>query len=150
MTRKKQKERGLAGAIARGHAAREAWVRDGVLVSREQFAERWGVSVEELAQTVARGELFELEVHGQVWLPAVLLEAPREAVVKVNRALAEAGTDASGAFVFWHRRHGSLGGRGLVQALSMGFDAAQVIGPSQPNFEPANPKSAGMERSKRR
>lgn len=99
---------------------------------------------------VAKGELFELEVLGQMWLPAVFLEVPREAVAEVNRALTRAGVDAADAFVLWHRRHGSLGGRDLVQALSMGIDAAQVMGPSLPNFEPANPKSAGMERSKRR
>lgn len=118
MTRKKQEERGLARAIARGRDAREAWVRDGILVSREQFAERWGVSVEELAQMVAKGELFELEVHGQMWLPAVFLEVPREAAVEINRALTEAGADASGAFVFWHRTHGALGGRALAPLLS--------------------------------
>lgn len=116
MTRKKQKECGLAGAIARGHAAREAWVRDGVLVSREQFAERWGVSVEVLAQMVTKGELLELEVHGQMWLPAVFLEVPREAAVEINRALTEAGADASGALVFWHRRHGALGGKTISEA----------------------------------
>lgn len=121
MTRKKQEERGLAGAIARGRAAREAWVRDGVLVSREQFAERWGVSVEELTQMVAKGELFELEVLGQMWLPAVLLEAPREAVAEVNRALAEESVDAATAFVFWHRSHPALGGRTVTQALKLGI-----------------------------
>lgn len=120
MTRKKQKERGLAGAIARGRAAREAWVRDGVLVSREQFAERWGISVEELAQMVAKGELFELEVNGQMWLPVVFLEVPREAVAEVNRALAETGMQAEVAFVFWHRTHGALGGRTIAASLNEG------------------------------
>lgn len=109
MTRKKQEERGLAGAIARGRDAREAWVRDGVLVSREQFAERWGISVEELTQMVAKGELFDLEVSGQMWLPAVFLEVPGEAVAEVNRALAEAGMQTEEAFVFWHRTRGALG-----------------------------------------
>jgi hypothetical protein len=117
MTRKKHGERGLAGAMARGREAREAWVREGVLVSREQFAERWGVSVEELAQMVAKGELFELEVLGQMWLPAVLLEVPRAVAVKVNLALTETGTDAAGALVFWHRRHGALRGMSVREAL---------------------------------
>lgn len=118
MTRKKQEKRGLAGAIARGRSAREAWVRDGVLVSREQFAERWGVSVEELAQMVAKGELFELEVHGQMWLPAVLLEVPKEAVAEVNRTLAEAGMAASESFVFWQRKLGALGGWAVVDSFT--------------------------------
>lgn len=117
MTRNKE-ERGLAGAIARGLEACEAWVRDGLLVSREQFAERWGVSVEELAQMVAKGELIELEVLDQMWLPAVFLEVPREAVAEVNRALTEAGADASGAFVFWHRTHGALGGQSAANSMT--------------------------------
>jgi hypothetical protein len=41
-------------------------------------------------------------------MPAVFLELPRNAVVDVNKALAEAGADASMAFVFWHRKHGTL------------------------------------------
>jgi len=126
MTRKKQEERGLAGAIARGRAAREAWVRDGVLVSREQFAERWGYSVEELTQLVAKGELFELEVNGQMWLPAAFLEVPREAVIEVNRALTEAGMDAAGALVIWHHKHGTLGGRTVAQALLYGATASEL------------------------
>ncbi|QIM52828.1 hypothetical protein [Hydrogenophaga crocea] len=120
MTRKDKEERGLAGAISRGRAAREAWVQDGVLVSREQFADRWGVSVEELAQMVAKGELFELEVQGQMWMPAVLLEVSKEAVVEVNRALTWAGVDAATALVFWHRRHGALGETTVVDALRTG------------------------------
>lgn len=117
MTRKKER-RGLAGAIERGKKAREGWIRDGLLVSREQFAERWGCSVEDLAQMVAKGGLFELEVLGQMWLPAVFLEVPRDAVLEVNRALADAGVEASEAFVFWHRKHGALGGSTLAQPLS--------------------------------
>ncbi|MBL0944547.1 MAG: hypothetical protein IBJ04_09505 [Hydrogenophaga sp.] len=130
MTRKDKEERGLAGAISRGRTAREAWVRDGILVSREQFAERWGVSVEEIAQMVAKGELFELEVLGRLWLPAVFLEVPREAVIKVNRTMAEAGVDASGALVLWHQKHGALGGLTLVQELvrSGSLDINAILG----------------------
>jgi len=106
--------KGLEGAIARGLAAKEAWVRDGLLVSREVLAQRWGVAVEEVAGMVARGELFELEVDLKPWVPAVFLGMPREAVVKVNLALAEAGVDSATAFVFWHRKHGALGGQTLL------------------------------------
>jgi DNA-binding transcriptional regulator YiaG len=52
-------ERGLTGASTRGGSVREAWVRAGILVSREHFAERLGISVQELARAVAKGELFE-------------------------------------------------------------------------------------------
>lgn len=120
---------GLVGAIARGIAAKEAWVRDGLLVSREQFAVRWSVPAEELAKMTANGELFELEVSGQKWLPAVLLEAPREAVVEVNKALAAARVDAASAFVFWHCKHGALGARTVVDAIrSLGspYEVAQL------------------------
>lgn len=126
MTRKKA-ERGLAGAIARGKKAREGWVRDGLLVSREQFAERWDCSAEELAQMVAKGGLFELEVQGQMWLPAVFLEVSRETVVEVNRALTEAGMDAAAAFMFWHRRHGALGGKAVAEALRYEGQTARVL-----------------------
>lgn len=132
MTRKKQKERGLAGAMARGRAACESWIRHGVLVSQEQFAESWGCSVEELAQLVAKRELFELEVQGQMWLPAVLLEVPKEAVFEVNRALTEAGIQAAESFVFWHRRHGAMGGKTVVQALLHGAAASELPYPIAP------------------
>lgn len=66
---------------------------------------------------VARGELFELEVGGQRWVPSVFLELSLDVVAQVNRALAEAGTDAAGAFVFWQRKHGALGGRAISELL---------------------------------
>lgn len=110
--------KGLQGAIARGRAAKEAWVRDGLLVSREVLARRWRVAVEEIAQMVARGELFELEVAGQQWVPAVFLEVPRDAVIEVNRALAAARVDAAEAFVLWHRKHGALAGRTTAELVA--------------------------------
>lgn len=90
--------KGLEGAVARGVAAKEAWVRDGLLVGRETVAQRWGISLEEVAEMAARGELFELEVNGQLWVPAVFLVLPRDVVAEVNRSLA--GVDAAVAFVF--------------------------------------------------
>lgn len=111
---------GLEGAHARGVAAREAWVRDGLLVSPETAAQRWGISGEDVAAMVARGELFELEVGGRLWMPAVFLELPRSVVADVNKALAEAGADAASAFVFWHRTHGALSGRSVVDRLHQG------------------------------
>lgn len=121
--------RGLEGAITRGAAAKEAWVRDGLLVSRETLAQRWGVSLENVAAMVERGELFELEAGGQKWVPAVFLELPRDVVTEVNQALTEAGADASVAFVFWHRKHGALSGRTVVDAIrSVGgpYEVAQL------------------------
>lgn len=109
--------KGLEGAIAKGVAAKEAWVRDGLLVSRELLPQRWDVSLEEIEAMVARGELFELKVGGHMRMPAVFLELPRDLVAEVNRALAEAGADAASAFVFWHRKHGALGGRTVVDAI---------------------------------
>ncbi len=118
---------GLEGAAARGVAAMEAWVRDGLLVSRETLAQRWGVSLEEVAAIVGRGELFELDVVGQPWVPAVFLELPRDVVTEVNRVLAEAGVDAATALVFWHRRHGALGGKTVAQAMQDGSCLAETI-----------------------
>lgn len=121
--------KGLEGAIARGAAAKEAWVRDGLLVSRESLAQRWGVSLEDVAAMVERGELFELEAVGQRWVPAVFLELPRDVVAEVNQALTEASADASVAFVFWHRKHGTLTGRTVVDAIrSVGgpYEVAQL------------------------
>lgn len=120
---------GLEGAVARGIAAKEAWVRDGLLVSRELLSQRWDVSLEEVEAMVARGELFELEVGGQMRMPTVFLELPRDLVAEANRALAEAGADAASAFVFWHRKHGALGGRTVVDAMqSLGgpYEVAQL------------------------
>lgn len=109
--------KGLEGAITRGVAAKEAWVRDGLLVGRETLAKSWGVSLKDVAAMVERGDLFELDVGGQPWVPAVFLELPWDIVAEVNRALAEAGADAATALVFWHRKHGALGGMTAVQAL---------------------------------
>lgn len=107
--------KGLKASEARGLVAKEAWVQDGLLVRREKLAQRWGVSLEEIAAMVARGELFELEVSGQLWMPAVNLELPRDVVAEINRVLS--GVDAATAFVFWHRRHGALGGSTVAEAL---------------------------------
>lgn len=109
--------RGLEGAKARGAAAKEAWVRDGLLVSREVAAQRWGVSLEEIAAMFERGELFELEADGKMWVPAVFLELPRDVVAEVNRALAGAGADPSASFVFWQRKHGALRGRTVAASV---------------------------------
>lgn len=76
---------------------------------------------------VAKGELFELEVSGQMWLPAVFLEVPVEAVAEVNRALAEAGMQTEEAFVFWHRTHGALGGKTVAAALNAGDSLGPVV-----------------------
>ncbi len=119
--------KGLEGAKARGRAAKEAWVRDGLLVSRETFAQQGGLTVSEVAEMAARGELFELEVGGQLWLPAVFLEVPKDVVVEVNRALAGTGVDTAEAFVFWHCKHGALGGMAVAEGHRHGAAVGQVV-----------------------
>jgi hypothetical protein len=47
---------GLAGATARGEAARVQWVKDGLVVPGEQLAQAWGLTRQALAPAADRGE----------------------------------------------------------------------------------------------
>jgi hypothetical protein len=115
---------GLAGATARGEAARVQWVKDGLVVPGEQLAQAWGLTRQALAPAAERGEVFAVKVGNRLYYPQAFLNMDREAVATVCRALGDLG--ASEKLLFWLRDHGSLSGKSVVAALEAGVALAKV------------------------
>jgi len=115
---------GLAAAIVRGEAAKEAWVADGSVVSDQALADAWQVQPAFIGQAAQRGELCELLIGGQAYYPAVFMHLDPLVVAKVSLQLNALG--ASEQFIFWQRKHGALGGRTAPEALT---DEPQQLAP---------------------
>jgi len=115
---------GLAGATARGEAARVQWVREGVVVPGEQLAQAWGLTRQALAPAAERGEVFAVKVGNRLYYPQAFLGMDREAVATVCRALGDLG--ASEKLMFWLRGHGALAGKSVAAALEAGTALSQV------------------------
>lgn len=115
---------GLAGATARGEAARVQWVKDGLVVSGERLAHAWGLTRQALAPAAERGEVFAVKIGNRLYYPQAFLDLDRETVATVCRALGDLG--ASEKLMFWLREHGALGGRGIAVALDAGVAVAKV------------------------
>ena len=120
---------GLAGATARGEAARVQWVKDGLVVPGEQLAQAWGLTRQALAPAADRGEIFAVKVGNRLYYPQAFLGMDREAVAVICRALRDLG--ASEKLMFWLRDHGALGGTNPAAALSAGTSIDQVIALAQ-------------------
>lgn len=115
---------GLAGAAARGEAARVQWVKDGLVVPGEQLAQAWGLTRQALAPAADRGELFAVKIGNRLFYPQAFLAMDRNAVAAICRALGDLG--ASEKLIFWLREHGSLAGRQVAAALEAGTSLATV------------------------
>ena len=115
---------GLAGATARGEAARVQWVKDGLVVPGEQLAQAWGLTRQALAAAADRGEVFAMKVGNRLYYPQAFLGMDREAVAAICRALGDLG--ASEKLMFWLREHGALAGRSVAAALESGTGLAKV------------------------
>lgn len=115
---------GLAGATARGEAARVQWVKDGFVVPGEQLAQAWGLTRQALAPASERGELFALKVGNRLYYPSSFLDLDRETVATVCRALGDLGS--SEKLMFWLRDHGALAGKSIAVALEAGIPVAKV------------------------
>ncbi len=115
---------GLAGATARGEAARVQWVKDGLVVPGEQLAQGWGLTRQALAPAADRGEVFAVKVGNRLYYPQVFLGMDREAVAAICRALGDLG--ASEKLMFWLREHGALAGKSVAVALEAGTGLAKV------------------------
>lgn len=115
---------GLAGAVARGEAARVQWVKDGLVVSGEQLAQAWGLTRQALAPAANRGEIFALKIGNRLYYPRAFLGLDRDAVATVCRALGN--LSASEKFMFWLRDHGALAGQSIATALGSGVPLANV------------------------
>jgi hypothetical protein len=124
VTRQAPAAGGLAGAAARGEAARVQWVKQGLVVPGEQLAQAWGLTRQALAPAADRGEVFAVKVGNRLYYPRAFLAMERETVATVCRALGE--LSASEKLVFWLRGHGALAGKSVAAALETGVQLAKV------------------------
>jgi hypothetical protein len=115
---------GLAGATARGEAARVQWVKDGLVVPGGQLAQAWGLTRQALAPAADRGEVFAVKVGNRLYYPQAFLGMDREAVARICRALGDLGV--SEKLMFWLREHGALAGKSVAAALEAGASLAKV------------------------
>lgn len=115
---------GLAGATARGEAARVQWVKDGVVVPGEQLSKAWGLTRQALAPAAERGDVCAVKIGNRLYYPRSFLVLEREAVATVCRALG--GVGSSEKLMFWLRDHGALAGKGVAAALQAGVPLAKV------------------------
>ena len=115
---------GLAGATARGEAARVQWVKDALVVPGEQLARAWGLTRQALAPAADRGEIFAVKIGNRLYYPQAFLGMDREAVACICRALGNLGP--SEKLMFWLREHGALAGNGVAAALEAGTALSKV------------------------
>lgn len=115
---------GLAGATARGEAARVQWVKEGWVVPGEQLAKAWGLTRQALAPASDRGEVFAVKVGNRLYYPSSFLVLHRESVAAICRALGDLGS--SEKLMFWLRDHGALAGRNVAAGLEAGVPVARV------------------------
>lgn len=115
---------GLAGAVARGEAARVQWVKVGLVVPGEQLARAWGLTRQALAPAADRGEVFAVKVGNRLYYPQAFLGMDRGAVAAICRALGDLG--ASEKLTFWLREHGALAGKSVAAAMDSGTGLAKV------------------------
>ena len=115
---------GLAGAAARGEAARVQWVKDGLVMPGDQLAQAWGLTRQALAPASERGDVFAVKVGNRLYYPRSFLVLDRESVATVCRALGDLGS--SEKLMFWLRDHGALAGKSVAAALEAGVPVAKV------------------------
>lgn len=99
-------------------AAKAGWIRDGRLISSKEMGASWHRTRQALEQACERGELFNLKIANRRWYPAVFAELESEQVKAVCQWLR--ALDPVSSFIFWERKHGSLGGLTIGQALEQG------------------------------
>lgn len=115
---------GIAGAVARGEAARVQWVKDGLVVPADRLAQAWGLTRQALAPAADRGEIFSVKVGNRLYYPQAFLALDREAVAAICRALGS--LSPSEKLMFWLREHGSLGGKRVDVALESGVALTRI------------------------
>ncbi len=115
---------GLAGALARGEAAKVQWVKEGLVVPGEQLARAWGLTRQALRPAAGRGEVFAVKIGNRLFYPRAFLVLDRQVVATVCRALGD--LDSCEKMIFWLREHGAVGGRGIAAALDAGVAVIKV------------------------
>jgi hypothetical protein len=116
---------GLMGATARGDAARVEWVRSGEIVPAKALADSWGLTPQALGHAGKRGELFAISLRNRRYYPSEFLKLDRNEVATVCKQFR--GFDPSEQFVFWKRKHGSLGGKTVFDILSKKHSSQQLV-----------------------
>ena len=101
---------------------KDGWIQGGLLVGSVAFGLSWSRTRQALEQACGRGELFSLKIGNKRWYPASLMNLTVEDVKAVCLLLR--GVDPVSQFIFWERKHGSLAGQTLPQALQAGKTAA--------------------------
>ena len=101
---------------------KDGWIQGGLLVGSVAFGLSWSRTRQALEQACDRGELFSLKIGNKRWYPASLTDLNVEDVKSVCLLLR--GVDPVSQFIFWERKHGSLAGQTLPQALQAGKTAA--------------------------
>lgn len=132
----------MAGATARGEAAKEAWVKDGEVVPCKLLAHSWGVTPRTIWRAVECGELFAVLVHEQRYFVKEFLGLSRAHVSAICKELR--GLDASEQFTFWKRQHGSLGDKTILQMFQ---DSPCTIRACERAIELAQAKTAQLKAS---
>lgn len=124
---------GMAGAQARGEDAKREWISTGEVVAGESLANVWGITPQALGRVVRLGELFAVVVDNERYYPSEFLQLRMSDVSAICKELA--GLDFSELFIFFKQKHGALGGKTVVQALTVkssgGAALARVIALAQ-------------------
>jgi hypothetical protein len=116
---------GLAGAIARGEAAKVQWVASGEVVPAKALADKWGLTPQALGPAAGRGEVFAVVVQRQRFYPREFLDLDRADVATVSKSLGDLSPEEK--LVFWKRPHGALGGKTVSELLGGRKNGAQLV-----------------------
>lgn len=123
--RSSESEAGLSAAVARGAEAWSQWNSAGELISTQELADHWGISIQELELAVKRGALTVVEHAGRDFHPAEFMRLSRRVVDEICSALKELSPVSQ--LVFWKRRHGALDGKSVCDFLDQpGSSRGQV------------------------
>ena len=114
----------IEASLLRGAAKLVQWTKDGTLVTPEQLAKQWNLGALEVEAAVQRGDVFQVWVNDSPFFPSALIPLGLEQATQVCKALD--GTAASSKLIFMQRKHGRLGDRTVVEALSSGFQLSLV------------------------
>ena len=114
----------IEAALSRGGARLVRWTKDGTSVTPEQLAEQWGLGAHQVEAAVQRGDVFQVWVNGSPFFPWALIRLGPEQAAQVCQALE--GNTASSKLLFIRRKHGALGDKTVVEALSLGLPLSLV------------------------
>lgn len=104
-------------AVRRGEMLLESWIKDKTLINADSLAFAWKIKTQEVENMQENGSLFALHIEGQNYYPQLMTNLPIEDAIKINKAF-DISVDPSTKVIFLMRKHGSLGGKTVVQAAN--------------------------------